>query len=242
MEELTLDRLCGDWWIYQLRRGHRYATDDLLVAWTGLQARPDAGRVLDLGCGVGSVGLLALHGLSPQATLTGVEAQEVSVGLAARTVAHNGLGERARILHADLRAPDLPLHTYDLILANPPFLPPGTATASPHPQRAAARLELRGDIADYARVAARHLAPGGRFCCCHAITDPRPEAAFAAAGLRLLSRRDVLFRAGRPFGLALYTCGQEGDRKDLPEMEIRDPTGAWTESWRAVRRALNMEL
>ena len=38
--ETTLDRLTGGWRIYQLRRGHRFSTDDVLTAWTALGALP----------------------------------------------------------------------------------------------------------------------------------------------------------------------------------------------------------
>lgn len=242
MEE-TLDRLAGDWWIWQLRRGHRYATDDLLVAWTALRARPRARSVLDLGAGVGSVGLLTLLGLGEDAHLLSVEAQAESAALARRTVEHNGLGARVEVRSADLRAPEAvpERRSWDLVVANPPFLPPGAATPSPVPQRAAARLELRGDVFDYARAAAAALAPTGAFCFCHALTDPRPPRAIASAGLLLLGRQEVRFREGRPFGLALYTAAWGGEPMDLPPLCIRDAEGRRTEAWRAVRRTLRLD-
>ena len=57
---ITLDILAGDWRIFQLRAGHRFSADDLLTAWTAVRANPTARQVLDLGAGIGSVGLLAL--------------------------------------------------------------------------------------------------------------------------------------------------------------------------------------
>ena len=39
--EETLDALSGHFRIYQLRRGHRFSTDDLLTAWYGTSAAPD---------------------------------------------------------------------------------------------------------------------------------------------------------------------------------------------------------
>lgn len=244
--ETTLDRLAGDWWIHQLRRGHRYATDDLLVAWTALRARPDARRVLDLGAGVGSVGLLTLLGLGEKAQLVSVEVQAESAALLARTLETNGLQARVELRHVDLRTLG-PLEPVDLVVANPPFLPPGSATPSPVAQRANARLELHGDVFDYARVAAAALAPEGRFCLCHAIDDPRPARALAAAGLTLLTRQEVRFREGRAFGLALYTAardaaGGSGAVETLAPLFIRDQEGQWTEAWQAVRRTLRLIL
>src|ERR671919_2211189 len=87
----TLDLLAGDWRIFQLRHGYRFSTDDLLTAWAAVQVKPEARRLLDLGAGIGSVGLLALWKLSAEAHLTMVEVQVVSHTLACRTVLYNGL-------------------------------------------------------------------------------------------------------------------------------------------------------
>jgi tRNA1(Val) A37 N6-methylase TrmN6 len=240
---ITLDRLAGEWWIYQLARGHRYSTDDVLTAWTALRARPDAGRVLDLGCGVGSVGLMALLRLAPAATLTAVEVQAESVALLRRTLAHNGLAGRVEVRHADLRDAGAldPAARFDLVTANPPYLPVGHALRSPHPQRAAARLELHGDVFDYCARAAAALGEGGRFCFCHSAADPRPAAAIAAAGLVLLARQEVVARAGRPPLIALFTCGRAGARADRPPLQVRAADGTRTAAYRAVRRAMLIE-
>src|SRR3989442_11978121 len=87
----TLDILGGDCRIFQLRTGHRFSADDLLTAWTAVRANPAARQVLDLGAGIGSVGLLALWKLPTAGHLTMVEVQAVSHALACRTVAYNGL-------------------------------------------------------------------------------------------------------------------------------------------------------
>jgi tRNA1(Val) A37 N6-methylase TrmN6 len=241
--EVTLDRLAGEWWIYQLRRGQRYATDDVLVAWAGTGARPGARRVLDLGCGVGAVGLLALLRLGPKARLTGVELQQRSLELALRTVAHNGLQQQVELRHGDLRDPALLAGAgpFELVLANPPYLPPGSALTSPHPQRAAARMELHGDVFDYCRAAARVLAPGGCLCFCHAAGDPRPERAVAEAGLALRSRQEVLFRAGRPPTIALHCCAAQGPRQDPAPLVVRAADGQRTVAFRQVRREMSIE-
>ncbi len=239
----TLDRLSGAWWILQLQRGHRFNTDDVLVAWTGLQAAPGIGSLLDLGAGVGSIGMMVLQQLPASATLTSLEVQEISVALARRSAAMNGFAHRADIRHGDLRD-DEELEDcgrFHLVLANPPYLPPERATASPHPQRAAARLELHGDVFDYCRRAARHLAPQGRFCFCHAARDPRPERAIQAAGLALLARREVHFRHGHEPMLALFECGWEGDLQAREPLAIRGADGAWTEAWRQIRRAMRID-
>jgi tRNA1(Val) A37 N6-methylase TrmN6 len=107
--------------------------------------------------------------------------------------------------------------------------------ASPHPQRAGARLELKGDVFDYCRAAAFHLAPGGAFCFCHAAADPRPEPAIEAAGLRLVHRHEVVFRPDQPPLIALFTCAWEGQRRPDATFRIRSEDGRWTEDYLAMR-------
>jgi len=236
----TLDRLAGEWWIFQLERGHRYATDDVLTAWLGLQARPNARRVLDLGCGVGSVGLMALLLLPDDARLTSVEVQEASVALLHKTLAYNRLADRVEAIHADLRRAEL-TGGYQLILANPPYLPADSATRSPVAQRAGARLELCGDIFDYCAAASHVLDEDGRFCFCFSAPDDRPVKAISSAGLALLSRQEVVPRAGRRPLLALYTCAHRGEPRESPPITVRGPDGNRTDAFRAIRRHLLIE-
>lgn len=217
----TLDRLAGDWHVYQLRDGHRFSTDDQVCAWHASRERPEALRLLDLGCGIGSVGLSTLHGLPAAATMVGIEAQEVSFGLAERSLAHNGLEARVRLIRGDIRDPSLLDERFELITGSPPYTPLGKGVVSPHPQRAACRMELRGSVFAYAEAARRWLAPGGAFCFVMAAGDPRTEAAPAAHGLIVTSRIDYVFREGRPPTVATLFCERE---EDGPHPERRTET------------------
>ncbi len=236
----TLDRLAGALWVFQLRGGHRYATDDVLTAWEAVNARPDAARMLDMGCGIGSVGLMALLRLPADARLTSLEIQDRSVALLHKTVAHNGLGTRVDVRQGDLRdGSSLPPDArFDLIAANPPYWNPSREMPSPHPQRAAARLELNGDVFDYCAAAARWLADDGRFCLCFPAGDARCEEAVAAAGLTLRSRREVAHRVGGDPYLALLVCGRGGDRRDPPPLFLRDADGQPTPEFLALSGAI----
>ncbi|MFT5682397.1 MAG: tRNA1Val (adenine37-N6)-methyltransferase, partial [Myxococcota bacterium] len=206
-EPVTLDPIAGSWSVFQLKRGHRFSTDDLLVAWVAMEARPSARRLLDIGAGMGSVGLMTLHAMPADAHLTMVEVQEVSHRQACATVEYNGLTERITPIHSDLREVVLPERAFDLVTGSPPYFPVGSGVMSPHPQRAGARMELRGDVFDYCRAAAKALAEDGVFCFCHAAGDVRPEAAVAAAGLTLRWRQDVVFRRERVATIALFVAG-----------------------------------
>ena len=80
-EPITLDALSGAWHILQRKHGHRHSTDDVLTAYYAWVHGPKVDHALDLGTGIGTVGLLVLHVLGPEARLTCVEAQEISFTL-----------------------------------------------------------------------------------------------------------------------------------------------------------------
>ena len=102
----TLDAISGHFRIFQLRDGHRFSTDDVLTAWYGTSWAPSASSVLDLGSGIGSVGMIAAWRL-PGARVVTIEAQDESVRLARKSAAYNGLESRYEIRHGDFRASTL---------------------------------------------------------------------------------------------------------------------------------------
>src|SRR5689334_9694832 len=97
MDELTIDALTSGWTIAQRRKGHRHSTDDLMTGWYAVEVVPEAQRILDLGAGIGSVGLIALW-RSPRATLVAIEAQEVSFELLQSNIARNHLDARVQAI------------------------------------------------------------------------------------------------------------------------------------------------
>jgi tRNA1Val (adenine37-N6)-methyltransferase len=228
MEE-TLDRLVGTWEVFQLKRGHRGSTDDRLVAERAVAHRPGVERVLELGSGVGTVGLTALWHLR-RAQLVAVEAQEISVALYRKTLAHNGLSERVESIQSDFR--DLgDLGRFPLILGSPPYIPLGKGRISPHPQRAACRIEMRGSVFDYCTTAARFLAHDGVFVYVMAAVDPRTEEAPVAAGLYVHERLDVRFRADQPPLIAVVVCGRERVPRQSTTLTVRGADGEWTDEY-----------
>lgn len=224
----TLDWLCGHWKIFQLKEGHRYSSDDVLCAWYASTWAPRVDRYCDLGSGIGSVAHCVAWRL-PGARVVTVEAQEVSLALACKTQRYNGTTEQMTLLHGDLRhvsALDDAMRAaggaFDLVTGSPPYWPVGTALPSAHAQAVPARLEVRGDVGDYAKAAARILAPGGMFVCVfQASQHERVKRALADASLVLLRWRLVVFKEGTPpdandpngypSGVTLYACVHERD-------------------------------
>jgi tRNA1(Val) A37 N6-methylase TrmN6 len=221
-DDETVDALSGHYRIIQLRDGHRFSTDDLLVAWYGTSWCPSAGRVLDLGSGIGSVAMIAAWRLRGAHFVT-VEAQERSVDLARRSVAYNGLAERFDIRRGDFRGDALDAdERFDLVLGSPPYWPPEEGLQSEHPQKAACRFELRGDIADYCAAAARHLTPGGLFSAVFpAFPERQLDRVFDAArqtGLCVVRWRRVWLQEGDDYHLGVFAMHAASD---LPE-DFRD--------------------
>jgi tRNA1(Val) A37 N6-methylase TrmN6 len=141
------------------------------------------------------------------ATFVTIEAQEESVRLACKSAAYNGLDSRYEIRRADFRDADAlrASETFDLVLGSPPYFPPGTGIEGDHPQKAACRFELRGDISDYTRVAVAHLAAGGVFACVFPEDQrPRLDVAARAADAAIVRRRPVVFREGEPPLIGLF--------------------------------------
>ena len=229
----SLDALSGHFRIFQLRRGHRFSTDDLLTAWYGTTCAPSARSILDLGSGIGSVGMVAAWRL-PGARVVTVEAQEESVRLAQKSVAWNGLGDRYEIRLGDFRDAGTlaPEERFDLVLGSPPYFPPGTGIEGDHPQKVACRFELRGDVSDYARVAAAHLSNGGLFACVFPEEQrARVEHAASAASLVIIRRRPVVFRDGEAPLIGLYVMM---NASDLPPLMHDRP---WVEPPLTIRTA-----
>src|SRR3984957_10523056 len=214
----TLDAISGHFRLFQLRDGHRFSTDDILTAWYGTSWCPSARTALDLGSGIGTVGMICAWRL-PGAKFVTVEAQTESVALAKKSARYNGLTERYEIREGDFRAANVlrPDEKFDLATGSPPYFAPEAGVKSEHPQKLACRFELRGTVADYCSTAAKHLAPGGFFACVFS-DEPaqlaRVKAGAADAGLVIVRKRPVVFREGEPPLIALFGMMRADD---LPE-------------------------
>lgn len=225
---LTDDLLTRDVRVFQRAKGHRFSSDDVATAYVAFNAMPRAERVLDLGCGLGSV-LLHLAWKLPQARLTGVEAQAMSFELLRRNVARSGFAERLCIHHGDIR--DQPLLAslggpFQLITGTPPYFPPETARDAEDEQRAFARIEYRGGVEAYIEAGARLLEPEGLLVLCgDARVAQRTTLASQAAGLTIHSRCDVIPRAGRPALFSIWTLGWQAISTTVSTFTLRDSVG-----------------
>lgn len=270
--------LTGNWKLLQGVNAHRYSTDDVVTAWVaqavaglapGTPGTPqgtrhwwacrhapgsaDPPRVLDIGCGIGSV----LHMLAwslPQAVCVGLEAQESRHAMALRSAAYNvgsarvaqtcgwmgggSSGEaatppRITVVRGDLRDPAaLPASAaFPLITGTPPYFDPATAPQTNRNETNACLSEVRGGIEVYCQAAARWLAPGGTFVVCNAnLNRQRSFDAATAAGLRVVAVYDVIPRQGKPVLFFVMVCKRQGDSSGAAQGGAGSPPCAATES------------
>ena len=257
-ERITLDALTGPnglldhapyqddagggagWLIAQRKGGHRHSVDDVLTAWYALRHTPQVTAHLDLGTGIGTVGLLTLWGMGSKARLTCVEAQEISYRLLQSNIHYNGLDERVDSSLGDLRGLALE-RKFPLITGSPPYFPAGSGVMPQDSQKAHARFELRGDVSDYALAAVRHLAPGGWFVLCFPSRQrQRAVAGIAASGLEIVRLREVIPRETLEPLFTLYACRFPADCggpivEETPFI-VREQSGRLTAEMATVRR------
>ena len=239
-ENVTLDGLTSDWFIFQRARGHRHSVDDVLTAAYALEVSPAVPHHLDLGTGIGTVGLLVLWGMGARARLTAIEAQTTSHRLLLANIAENHLADRVQPLLGDLRELEAS-EKFLLITGSPPYFPTSAGIVPQDSQKAHARFELRGDVSDYARAAQRHLAPDGWFVFCFPTPQKaRALSAVAGAGLCVLRLRDVIPRAGLSPLFSLFACRHANAASECSieaPFVVRSEDGQLSASMQQVRRS-----
>lgn len=246
----TLDAISGHFRLFQLRDGHRFSTDDILTAWYGTSWCPTARTVLDLGSGIGTVGMISAWRM-PGVRFVTVEAQSESVALARKSAKFNGLTDRYEIREGDFRDAGIlrPDEKFDLTTGSPPYFPQGAGIESEHPQKLACRFELRGTVADYCTTAASHLAPGGFFACVFPIEPAQLErvrSGAKVADLVIVRQRPVIFREGEPPLIGLFGLMRVDDLPDWfrgqtweePPLTIRTRKGEIHPEYSAVKLAI----
>lgn len=173
--------------VLQPKAGYRAGIDAVLLAAAAPVRSSRKERVLDVGAGVGVVGL-GVARRAARTSLTLVERDASLADLARRNVERNGLEARARVVVADVsrRLDELAelrpeAESYDHCLANPPYNPEGTGTVSVEALKAAAHVMPAGNLARWARFMAAMTRPGGTATIVHR-ADCVGEILWAFAG------------------------------------------------------------
>jgi RNA-directed DNA polymerase len=189
------------------RSGHGLGGD------AGPPRRDDrAGSRLRRGLGVADGGLAPARGAALRHRGAGDLGRDLQAQHRRERPRRTRLARRGRSARALRREDAYP--PCDLVTGTPPYLPQGTALLSPDPQRAAARIELRGGVEDYLRSLPACSRRGvARWSAPTAASPSACSAAPRSAGLAPLERLDVFAREGAKDPLlAVWTCARERPR------------------------------
>lgn len=237
--EIGEDRLLdGRLVLRQPRKGHRAGSDAVLLA----ASLPDLGEgpLLDIGAGVGTIGLAAAIA-QPALRVVLLERDPELAGLAQANAALNGLAERVTVVTGDIAGPAAALgldpNSFACVAMNPPYYPPRANRASPVPNRRAAHVEEAG-LEPWLRAARRLLKPRGRLLMVHrAVALPELLAALST-GFGAVMIRPVHALADQP-AIRILVAATLGSKKPaalLPALVLHAPGGGFTPQAEALHR------
>lgn len=154
--------------ILQPQRGYRAGIDAVLLAAAINTDEANDGQLLDLGAGVGTIGLCAAQRIQ-SLTVTLLEKQPELCRLARENAARNGLTDRVTCVETaigaasnDLNRAGLHDNAFTHVVANPPFMDANQGTLSEKPLKATSHTMGEAQhLNDWGRFMARMSRQGG---------------------------------------------------------------------------------
>ncbi|MCL2751437.1 MAG: methyltransferase [Firmicutes bacterium] len=219
--------------ILQHPQKYCFTTDPIVLA---NFARVRRRKVLDLGSGSGIIAILCA-GKYGASRADGIELQADLCDMSRRSAAINGLGDKTAFYNFPMQESELPPHSYDAVISNPPFnrLDDGDSKTERH--IAVCRHELAVTLDEVVAAAAYHVKYGGRLYMIHQ-TERLHEVfcalnrhGFEAKRLRLIQGRTGI----RPT-LALIDAGykMKPGLEILHNLVLYDDRGRETEELRRI--------
>lgn len=231
--DLTLDKLLGGRIeLLQPRTGLRATTDSLLLA-AAVPAVPGM-RVLDVGCGCGTVAFCLGARVSGLA-LFGLERDPELVALSRSNAARNGIADWNVFAGDLLQLPErLRGKRFEIVCTNPPWQSAASGTASSDLRRRRAMREEKEGLANWLRACGGLVQPGGTLVT--VLPANRLDTALDALSECEVERVPLLPRAGRAPTRALVRArvGMSARRRALAGVVLHEG-GGYTQ---AIRRVL----
>jgi tRNA1(Val) A37 N6-methylase TrmN6 len=224
--------------------GYRVAIDPVFLA-AAVPAGPrDA--VLDVGCGVGAAAL-CLAARVPGCRVTGVEVQRDLVRLAGDNVVLNELTAQVSVMQGDLLnlPPRLAPGAFDHVMANPPFLEAGSATAPPDPGKATANVEGTANLAAWVRIALAMVRAKGSLTLIHRADRLEAVLALLAGKAGEITLYPLWPGGGKPAKRVIIRARKQiaSPTRLLAGMVLHEDGGRFTASADAVLRdAAGLEM
>ncbi len=198
----------GGFYLWQPERGYRANIDSLLLAQFAPKMPHET--VVDYGTGCGIIALTLLW-KKKAARAIGVEVSDELAQLAVRNA--TDLDQPLEVVRADWRfwSKTMPSMA-KLVVCNPPYRALLSGAISPDQQRAQARHEVAGGLADLVDAVATVLVSSGSWCLVYPVDRVDELHRHAAArGLAISRRRDVCSTAGEQPRMALIEYCKSGD-------------------------------
>ncbi|MBR6487212.1 MAG: tRNA1(Val) (adenine(37)-N6)-methyltransferase [Lachnospiraceae bacterium] len=151
-----------------IQNGKKFCFGMDAVLLSGFALVKEGERLLDIGTGTGIIPIL-LEAKSDGDHFTGLEIQEESAEMAARSVKLNGLTDKIDIICGDINdAGNLfKPASFDVITTNPPYMIGKHGLTGDNREKAIARHEIFCTLEDIAREAGQLLKDKGRFYMVH---------------------------------------------------------------------------
>jgi tRNA1Val (adenine37-N6)-methyltransferase len=150
--------------IIQNKSNFSYGTDAIFLS----DFTKPKGLIMDLGTGTGIIPLRLIDKGSID-TIYGVEIQEEVVNLAQMSIELNGLEDKIKILHMDIKELNKKFgkNTFDVVTTNPPYMKTGGAIINADENFAISRHEIACNLEDIVKTANYLLKPLGKFYMVH---------------------------------------------------------------------------
>jgi FkbM family methyltransferase len=230
--------------IRQPRNGYRAGTDAVLLASLITPETASHGPVLDVGAGVGVVGL-CVAARCPPAKVVLIERDPNLSELARANIERNGFSERASVIETDLTRATAALdeanvasESFAVVLANPPYHDDRRSTAAESPLKAVSHQMSEEALEAWARFMCRMAAPGGRVAMIHKAEALSRilsafEGRFGSVGVL-----PIYARAGEP-AIRVIVEGVKGSRAPVrikPGLVLHRPDNSFVSEIEAVFR------
>ena len=165
--ELTINKIYNkNTELYQSKNGYRFNSDSMILSWfvnrTCSGSGPDA-SALEIGAGSGIVSIvLKRRGFLPK--IDCVEIQSSLFEILEKNIERNLLAGEISAIHGDFSDfAGTKRQKYDIVFVNPPYFAKESGHLSIDSEKALAKHEVAGSLADFFEVSKNILRKGGRF-------------------------------------------------------------------------------
>lgn len=193
--EVTLNKIYNDsTQLYQSKNGYRFNSDSMILSWfinrnCGISG--SGKNVLEIGAGSGIISIvLKRRGFLPG--IDCVEIQKPMFGLLEKNIVLNGLSTEITPIFADFITFSAEKRKkYDLIFTNPPYFANESGHINPDSEKALAKHEVAGSLADFFSASKNILRKGGRFAVIFPVS--RLQFALFSAAEHGFTLKDIAF-------------------------------------------------